>query len=157
MQPSDLSEANLVKPTDYSKLINVLVYALAVISGLVIFLATYGISSFILKSTELVSIIGVFGSRIILILSILMSFFVAGMLFGFLRDKQGWKLGLFLASTVVILSVEEFLKFVFGGSSVVEQVVNLILFAFPPLAGGCLGAYFGARLKRNRSANNNIV
>ncbi len=158
MKPDDLSESNLVKPVDYSKSSNILIYTLAVISGIIGFF----FASLILGLLGLGFGVGFWGEQIISGLVFFITFLVLGTLFGFVWNNLGWKLGLLLASFIII--VYGFLFLLGVVSSVFSGNITLtIIFTagIAPkillVAGSCVGAYIGAEYKRRTQTNNGVV
>jgi hypothetical protein len=157
MKPGDLSESNLVKPTDYSVFFNILAHALAFIGGLII----SGILLFLFfnYSDELHSVAGYNGFKVVLCSMVFIPFLISGALFGFLWNKGGWKLGLSLGgSPVIAWSLLILFSLFFQGGKIDFQSIPVYLFiALPALAGGCIGSYFGASYKKRQQPNNGIV
>ena len=86
------------------------------------------------------------------------TFLLLGALLGFLFNKLGWKLGLSLASFVIIVwgfvfGVHIFwgVRTAFSDTTSFEGFIRLILYTFPELIGGCLGAYLGAESRNRRT------
>ncbi len=153
MKPGDLSESNLVKPRDNSIFLNILIHALAVICGVVGFFVARIFFNFLPFGFS----VGFLGGHLIWGLVIFIVFLVLGALFGFVWNKLGWKLGLSLASLMIIVWGFRFLLDVFSGEVNFESAILVSTFTLPTLVGGCLGAYFGAKYKQKRLINDSVV
>lgn len=151
MMPGDLSESNAIKPVDYSKFLNILIYGLAVICGVVGFLVATTV--FWLSGSG----VGFFGSKLVAILLIFIVFSLLGVLFGYVWDKLGWKLALSLASSTIIVWGFATLADTFSGKLRFEEVFQASILIIPTLAGSCLGVYFGAKYKQKKRINNGVV
>jgi uncharacterized membrane protein len=147
MKPGDLSESNLVKPRDNSKFLSVLIHALAVISGMIVF----SIIFFIYLSTEYYWSRNVWISLISLGLILFATFLAIGAVFGFTWNKGGWKLGLSLGILPLIFSGVLLLGAWWNeGRPTFYAISQKIIWTLPELLGGCIGAYFGAKYKQKR-------
>jgi peptidoglycan/LPS O-acetylase OafA/YrhL len=144
MKPGDLSESNLVKPRDYSKLLNVLVYALAVISGMIMFAFIFFI--YALNDNYL-------GWKLGLVLFI--TFLAIGAIFGFTRNISGWRLGLSLGSLPFVCVL--FMLWSDGNHTLYDISKLIIVLAMPEIIGGCIGVYFGANYKQRRRKIDSVV
>jgi lipid-A-disaccharide synthase-like uncharacterized protein len=156
MMPGDLSELNLIKPRDYSKFLNILVHALAVITGVIVFLIVsvsyfYLLGNYYSENTAWI-FIGFLG------LILFTTFLVSGALFSFVWNKGGWKLGLSLGILPVIgSSIFILYSMFFEGEVHFLAVCQLISITLPELVGGCVGCYLGASYKKRQRPNNGIV
>jgi hypothetical protein len=157
MKPGDLSESNAIKPVDYSNFLNNLIHALAVICGVVGYLGARIFVNFLASAF----IIGSLGRHLIWGLVIFIIFLVLGAVFGFVWNKLGWKLGLSLASLVIIFWGFTFLLNLLNGINLgevnFESTAIISMHTLLTLLGGCLGAYFGAKYKQKRLTNDSVV
>jgi hypothetical protein len=154
MKPGDLSESNAIKPRDDSKFLNILIHALAVFCGGVGYFVAHIFFKFLPFA------LGSLGAHLIWGLVIFIIFLVLGALFGFVWNKLGWKLGLSLASLVIIFLGFNFLLnllSVFSGGVNFESTAIISMHTLLTLVGGCLGAYFGAKYKQKRLTNDSVV
>jgi MFS family permease len=142
MQPGDLSENNLVKTTDYSKLKNILVPLLAFVTGATAFLIYFSVIPYIkTRESDVNQILAIIASSIFII-----SLFALAALFGFVWDKFGWRLGLWLVSLPLILMALGLLTSLASGSFLSFFVI-LAFCGFMVLAG-CFGVVLGAKYKK---------
>ncbi len=150
-QSDTLSEFSAAEPVNHSKPVSVFVHVLAVFSGIIGFFVAINL-------WFVVGIIllpfgfdrGSLSSQLILGLLVFITFLGLGALFGFVWDKGGWKLGFSLGSLVTAVWILAFLLDVFSSGFTFNKVVSVIALTLPVLAGGCLGAYFGASYKRKQ-------
>jgi hypothetical protein len=144
IKPGDLSEFNLVKPRDYSKLLNLLVHALAVISGMIVFSIIFYIH--LLSHTH-------FGWGLSLVLFI--TFLAIGAILSFTWNKSGWRLGLSLGSLPFVCVL--FMLWSDGNHTFYDVSQLIIILAMPEIIGGCIGAYFGAKYKQRQRKIETVV
>jgi hypothetical protein len=158
MMPGDLSEFNLVKPPDYSKLLNFLVNALALITGVVMFslIIFIGLMNDIYLDEKIWSFLLIQG------LILFITFSVLGTFFSVICNKwnkSGWKLGLSLGIVpVIFISIAILIGSLQNDSNDdFSTVIKVILITIPGLAGGCIGAYFGTKYKQKHHTNKSVV
>ena len=151
MQSDTLSEFSADEPLNHSKPVSVFVHVLAVFSGIIGFFVAGNLEA-LLRVIFLPLLIGVnyYGLQLILGSILFVTFLGLGALFGFVWDKGGWKLGFSLGSLITAVWILAFLLDVFSYGFTFDRVVGLITFTLPVLAGGCLGAYFGASYKQKQ-------
>ena len=150
-QSDTLSEFSAAEPVNHSKPVSVFVHVFAVFSGIAgVFVANnlWFVVGIILLPFGFDR--GSLSSQLILGLLVFVTFLVLGTLFGFVWDKGGWKLGFSLGGLVAVFWFLIFLLDVFSYGFTFDRVVGLITFTLPVLAGGCLGAYFGASYKQKQ-------
>jgi vacuolar-type H+-ATPase subunit I/STV1 len=157
MKLGDLSESNLIKPPDYSKLLNFLVNALALITGVIMFLLIIfiGLMNNIYDDEKMWSFLLIQGLILFITFSVLGTFFsvVCNK-----WNKSGWKLGLSLGIVpVILLSIAILIDSLQNDNNDSSTAIKLILIAIPGLAGGCIGAYFGTKYKQKHHTNNSVV
>ncbi len=150
-QSDTVSEFGTVEPINRSKPVSILVHVLAAFSGIAgVFI---GFNLWFVVGIILLPFgfdRGSWSGQLSLGLLFFVTFLVLGAIFGFVRNKGGWKLGLSLGSLVVAVWISAFLLDVYSSGFTLDRVVGLITNAFPGLAGCCLGAYFGASYKQNQ-------
>jgi apolipoprotein N-acyltransferase len=138
MQTGDLTEANLVKTTDYSGISGILVHILASITGLIVSLIFYLFVSSLPRTDSQIMPIVVFSFLAII-------FLVLGSLFGFVWNTIGWKLGISLVSIPLILfGLALFSSLMIGDFS---TLVKLLLDCLMLVAAGYFGPKLGANYK----------
>ena len=150
-QSDTVSEFSAAEPVNHSKPVSVFVNVLAAFSGIIGFFVA-GQLWFAVRAIFLPLLIGVdyYGLQLILGLILFVVFLVLGVIFGFVWDKGGWKLGFSLGGLVAVVWFLIFLLDVFSSGFTFDQFVSVITDTFPVLAGGCLGAYVGASYKQKR-------
>jgi hypothetical protein len=146
MKPGDLSESNLVKPRDYSKLLNILVHALAAISGMIVLTIVFVSYFYLFRGYYL-------DWKLSLVLFI--TFLAIGAIFGFTWNKSGWRLGLSLGSLPFVCVL--FMLWSDGNHTFYDASNLIIILSMPEIIGGCIGAYFGAKYKQKRLTNDSVV
>jgi hypothetical protein len=154
MMPGDLSESNLVKPTDYSKFFNVLAYSITFVSGVII--NAIIIFSLIIHTGSL----GAFGAHpVVLALIFFLTFLLTGAVLGFLWSKEGWRLGLSLAGSALICwsLFVLFRIFLYGININFEVITTFFIVSIPALMGGCLGTFLGASFRQQLRPNKGVV
>ena len=150
-QSDTVSEFSAVEPINNTEPVSIFVHVLAAFSGIAGFFVA-GQLWFAVRAIFLPFLIGVnyYGIQLILGLFLFITFLLLGAVFGFVRDKGGWKLGFSLGGLVTAVFTLAFLLDVYSSGFTLDEVVGLITNTFPVLAGGCLGAYFGASYKQNQ-------
>jgi hypothetical protein len=158
MQSDTLSEFSAAEPLNHSKPVSIFVHVLAVFSGIIGFFVA-GNLWFAVRAIFLPLLIGVnyYGLQLILGLFLFVIFLVLGIIFGFVWDKGGWKLGFSLGGLLAIFWFLIFLLDVFSYGFTFDRVVGLITNTFPVLAGSGLGAYFVASYKQKQHAKDGVV
>lgn len=152
------SELRAAEPIKHSENVTALVHVLAVFSGIAGFVAAYNLNNLLHIILMPFNIfIGYYGKELTLGLFLFVTFLLLGALFGFKWDKGGWKLGFSLGWLVAALWILAFLLDIFSGNFSFDQVFGTIMYIFPMLAGGCLGAYFGANYKQKRHTESGIL
>lgn len=150
-QSDTLSEFSAAEPVNHSKPVSVFVHVLAVFSGIAGFIVAGNLQTllrFILMPYNI--FMEFYGIQMILSLFFFATFLLLGALFGFVWDKGGWKLGFSLGGLVAVFWFLLFLWNIFSSGFTFAKVVSVITLTLPILAGGCLGAYFGASYKQKR-------
>jgi hypothetical protein len=140
MQTGDLTEANLVKTTDYSGISGTLVHILASITGLIVSLFFYFFVSSLLKGTSDSQIMPIVVFSFLAII-----FLVLGSLFGFVWNTIGWRLGISLVSIpLILIGLALLLSLINGNFSL---LVTLLLDCLMLVAAGYFGPKLGANYK----------
>ena len=150
-QSDSLSEFSADAPVNHSKPASVFVHVLAVFSGIIGFIVA-GQLWFAVRAIFLPLLIGVnyYGLQLILGSILFVIFLVLGTILGFVWDKGGWKLGFSLGGLVAVFWILVFLLDVFSSGFTFDKVVSVLTDTLPVLAGGCLGAHFGASYKQKQ-------
>ncbi len=138
MKRGDLSESNAVKTVD-SQSPNILIYVLAVISGLV-------------SSIVAGFVAGLLG--IPLMFSACITLLALGALFGSTWSNVGWKWGLWLVAAPNLIW---FLITAYIGENSFFKFHLFFIATLLPLVSSCAGAYVGAKNKQNQHTNNSVV
>lgn len=149
MENGDLSESNIIKPKGFSIFRDLLVYLFSAILGLItsfiIFIVYFGFLRWDVYYPNIILFVWV--------ITIFIGFVLLGFLFGYIKDKNWWKLGLSLSSLTVITSVVSLLYFL--TSDDIENIkffdiTMIILLGLTPLVSAFVGTYSGATYKRSR-------
>ncbi|MGI8668527.1 MAG: hypothetical protein ACR2J3_01635 [Aridibacter sp.] len=138
MKSGDLSEFNAIKPVN-SQTPNILIYVLAVISGLIGSIVAGFVGSLL---------------GIPLMLSACAILLALGALFGFVWSNVGWMWGLWL---VAVSNIIWFLVTAYMSKNSLFMFFPFFVETLPPLVSSCIGAYIGAKYKQRQHINNGVV
>lgn len=146
MNTHSIVEHDLTKPANRSKLLNIIVHAIASVCGTFGFLSVYLFGGFIASR-----VLMEFSTFVIIYLSLFfITFSILGALFGYFQSSSGWKLGLSLASLPVIFWSLIYLIEALSSEKHFPEGVKIFHYTLPILVGGCLGAYLGSKFKVRR-------